>query len=211
MIKNGEKKVSLKYCPKCGNKLDKIDSQFCDTCGADLTTRIEVSEVTPTVKTEVPQKQPVQTVEKIVPSGVVYGDFWPRFGAIIIDGIIISIISWVISFLIFLPFFFYNPFGLRRWWFTFPFNWIIGFLYFWLLETYNDGQTLGKAALNLRTVDEKTLGPATQANYALNNLLKGGGFLIIDFIIGIIKNSGEPEKRLRIMQNVSETVVISTK
>ncbi len=210
MKKNGEYKVSLKYCPKCGNKLE-TDSQFCDTCGADLKSRKEVSEVTPTVKTEVPQEKPVQTAEKIVPSGVVYGDFWPRLVAIIIDGIIISIISWVISYLIFLPFFFYNPFAFRRWWFTFPFNWLIGFLYFWLMETYNNGQTLGKVALNLRTVDEKTLGPTTQAKYALNNLLKGSGLLIIDFIIGIIKNSGEPEKRLRIMQNASETVVISTK
>jgi uncharacterized RDD family membrane protein YckC len=202
--------VSLKFCPKCGKRLEP-DSQFCDTCGADLTSRIEVSEVTPAVKTEVPQKQPVQTAEKVVPSSVVYGDFWPRFGAIIIDWIIISIISWVISFLIFLPFFFYNPFAFRRWWFTFPFNWLIGFLYFWLLETYNDGQTLGKAVLNLRTVDEKTFGPTTPEKYAINNLLRSGGFLIIDFIIGIIKNSGEPEKRLRIMQNASETVVISTK
>jgi len=202
--------VSLKFCPKCGKKLEP-DSQFCDTCGADLTSRIEVSEGTPAVKTEVPQKQPVQTAEKIVPSGVVYGDFWPRFGAIIIDVIIISIISWVISFLIFLPFDIYHPLRFGQWWFTFPFNWLIGFLYFWLMETYNDGQTLGKAALNLRTVDEKTLGPTTQAKYALNNLLKGSGLLIIDFIIGIIKNSGEPEKRLRIMQNASETVVISTK
>ncbi len=210
MKKNGEYKVSLKYCPKCGNKLE-TDSQFCDTCGADLKSRKEVSEVTPAVKTEVPQKQPVQTAEKIVPSDVVYGDFWPRFGAIIIDGIIISIISWVISFLIFLPYYVYHPFRIGEWWYTFPFDWLIGFLYFWLMETYNDGQTLGKLALNLRTVDEKTFGPTTTGKYALNNLLKGGGFLIIDFIIGIIKNSGEPEKRLRIMQNASETVVISTK
>ncbi|MFX1317077.1 MAG: RDD family protein [Promethearchaeota archaeon] len=199
--------MSLKFCPKCGNELEP-NSQFCDTCGADLRSRKATSEVTTTEKIEAPQKQPV---EKIVPSGVIYGDFWPRFGAIIIDGIIISIIGWVVSFLIFLPFFFYNPFVVRRMWFTFPINWLIGFLYFWLMETYNEGQTLGKIALNLRTVDEKTLEPTTPEKYAINNLLKSGGLLIIDFIIGIIKNSGEPEKRLRIMQNVSETVVISTK
>ncbi len=202
MKKNGEYKVSLKYCPKCGNKLE-TDSQFCDTCGADLKSRKEVSEV--------PQEKSGQTAEKLVPSGVVYGDFWPRLAAIIIDGIIISIISWVISFLIFLPYYVYHPFRIGEWWYTFPFDWLIGFLYFWLMETYNDGQTLGKAALSLRTVDEKTFGPTTTGKYALNNLLKGSGLLIIDFIIGIIKNSGEPEKRLRIMQNASETVVISTK
>lgn len=149
--------------------------------------------------------------EKIEPSGVTYGGFWPRFWAIIIDGLFISMISWLISFLIFLPYFIYHPFDVGEWWFTFPFDWLIGFLYFWLMETLNKGQTIGKLALSLRTVDEKTFGSTTTGKYALNNLLKGGAFLIIDFIIGIIKNSGEPEKRLRIMQNVSETVVISTK
>lgn len=197
--------MSLKFCPKCGNKLEP-DSQFCDTCGADLRTRKEVSEVTPTVKTE-----PPKTVEKVTPSGVVYGDFIPRLVAIIIDGIIISIISWVISFLIFLPFFFYHPFRIREWWYTFSFDWLIGFLYFWLMESYNDGQTLGKAALNLRTVDENTLEPTDLAKYAVNNLLKGSWLLLLDFLIGIIINSGEPNKRLRFMQNASGTVVISTK
>lgn len=201
--------MSLKFCPKCGNQLEP-DSKFCDTCGADLTSRIE-SEISPGIKTEVPQKQIIQTSEKIIPTGVDYGDFWPRFGAFIIDLIIINIISWILSFLILLPFFLYNPLNFRRRWFTFPFDWLIGFLYFWLLETYNEGQTLGKVALKLRTVDAKTFETSTPGSYAINNLLKSSGFIIIDFLIGIIKNSGEPEKRLRIMQNASETVVISTK
>ena len=151
------------------------------------------------------------SAEKIEPSGVTYGDFWPRLIAIIIDGIIIGMVSWLISFLIFLPYYIYHPFIIEDVYYTFPFDWLIGFLYFWLMETLNNGQSIGKAALSLRTVDGKTFGPTTKGKYALNNLLKGGGLLIIDFIIGIIKNSGEPEKRLRIMQNVSETVVISTK
>ena len=158
--------MSLKFCPKCGNKLEP-DSQFCDTCGADLRTRKDVSEAAPTVKTEVPQ-----TVEKITPSGVVYGDFWPRLLAIIIDGIIIGIISWVISYLIFLPYRTYHPFRIGELWFTFPFDWLIGFLYFWLMESYNNGQTLGKSALNLRTVDEKTFEPTDLGKNAVNNLLK---------------------------------------
>ena len=149
--------------------------------------------------------------EKIEPSGVTYGGFWSRFWAIFIDGIIISMVGWLILFLIFLPYTVYHPFDIGEWWVTFPFDWGFGFLYFWLMETLNKGQTIGKLALSLRTVDEKTFGQTTTGKYALNSLLKGGAFLIIDFIIGIIKNSGEPEKRLRIMQNVSETVVISTK
>ncbi|MFX1411797.1 MAG: RDD family protein [Promethearchaeota archaeon] len=199
--------MSLKFCPKCGNKLE-TDSLFCDSCGADLRTRKEVSKVAPTERIEAPREQPVK---KDIPSGVEYGDFWPRLVAIIIDGIIIGLAGWIISFLIFLPNFIYNPLTFNRWWFTFPFDWLIGFLYFWLLETYNNGQTLGKAALNLRTVDEKTLEPTTPGKYAINNILKSSGLLLIDFLIGIIMNSGQPEKRLRVMQNASETVVISTK
>lgn len=149
--------------------------------------------------------------EKIEPSGVTYGSFWPRFWAILLDVMIIGSISWLISFLILLPYYIYHPFRIGEWWYTFPFDWLIGLLYFWLMETLNEGQTIGKLALSLRTVDEKTFEPTTAKNYFINNLLKGSAFLILDFIIGIIKNSGEPEKRLRIMQNASETVVISTK
>ena len=97
------------------------------------------------------------------------------------------------------------------WFVSFPFNWLIGFLYSWLLETYNNGQTIGKIALNIRTVDEKTLTSAAPGNYAINNLLKPSGLIILDFIIGVMKNSGDPKNRFRIMQNVSETVVITTK
>ena len=34
--------MSLKFCPKCGNKLE-LDATFCQECGADLRTRSNVS------------------------------------------------------------------------------------------------------------------------------------------------------------------------
>ncbi len=188
--------MALKFCPKCGNKLDS-DASFCDACGADLRERPEKTDA-------VPEQQVQPTVEKSLGDGV-YADFIPRLVAIIIDGIIISIIGW----LILLPFD-YNP--LRMFWQSYFVNYAIGFLYYFLLENFNSGQTLGKAALKLRTVDEKTFKPTTPDKYVLNNLLKAGSFLLlIDFIIGILMNSGKPERRLRLMQNVSETVVITTK
>jgi uncharacterized RDD family membrane protein YckC len=104
---------------------------------------------------------------------------------------------------------FFDPIGI--WWITVSLEYVIGFLYHWGLEVYNNGQTLGKMALNIRTVDENTLDQATPSNYAVNNLLKPSGLLIIDFLIGIFKNSGDPKNRIRIMQNVSETVVIMAK
>lgn len=196
-------KLSLKYCPKCGNKLEQ-DSIFCDACGADLRTRKDVVEESE-VKSEKRQERLVQPTPLKSTGGVRYADFLHRFVALIIDGIIIAIITgpitWALS-----P----SNWPWSAWWQSSLLSYLVGFLYFWLLESYNKGQTVGKLALKLRTVDEKTFEPSTPGKYALNNLLKAGSFLfILDFIIGIISNSGDPEKRLRIMQNVSETVVIT--
>ncbi|MFX0083033.1 MAG: RDD family protein [Candidatus Hodarchaeota archaeon] len=190
--------MALKFCPKCGNELES-DASFCDACGADLREKRKAVEASQPVISE-PTQKPIVSSETVI-----YADFLPRFFAVIIDGIIIAIISGII----FLPFEFHL---LRMFWQSFLTNYVIAFLYYFLLEAFNDGQTLGKAALKLRTVDEKTLKPSTTDKYALNNLLKAGSFLfLIDFIIGILMNSGDPQKRLRLMQNVSETVVISTK
>ena len=196
--------MSLKFCPKCGNKLES-DASFCDACGADLRSRTETTEMPSPMRTETVPVQKLQpTVEKR-PGGVEYAEFLPRLVAFIIDVIIIAIIGW----LILLPFSF-NP--LRMWWQSYLIDYAIGFLYFWLLESYNNGQTMGKAALRLRTVDENTFKTTTPSKYAINNLLKPGFFLfLLDFIIGILMNSGKPERRLRLFQNVSETVVISEK
>jgi uncharacterized RDD family membrane protein YckC len=196
--------LSLKYCPKCGNQLEP-DSIFCDACGADLRTRKDVGGK-PEVKSEIPQEKPVQSKPLTTPGGVQYADFLYRFVALIIDGIIIAIITGPITWALF-PSRWLEPWSV--WWQNSLISYLIGFLYFWLLESYNKGQTVGKLALKLRTVDEKTFAPSDPGKYALNNLLKAGSFLfILDFIIGILSNSGDPQKRLRIMQNVSETVVI---
>lgn len=195
--------MSLKYCPKCGNKLEP-DAIVCQGCGADLRTRMG----NPGYIYE------QQTISSgvIKKEGVEYADFFPRLIALLIDGIIIGIISSSLSWVFFvpwIPFNIFDPFG-GMWSVSFPFNWLIGFLYSWGMETYNEGRTVGKIALGLRTVDEKTFQPTTSKNYAINNLLKPSGLIILDFIIGIIKNSGDPNRRVRIMQNVSETVVIKT-
>lgn len=200
--------MSLKFCPKCGSELEP-EAMFCVSCGVNLGTRKQVAETT-SYET-VPEKKAQQA--KIASETVDYGDFWPRFVALIIDGIIIGIIGSVLSLIIFvswIPFNIFDPFG--GWWtVSFPFDWLIGFIYSWALETYNNGQTVGKMAMNLMTVDEHTLGPASSSKYAINNILKPSALLILDLIIGVLKNSGDPKKRLRIMQNVSETVVIRTK
>ena len=202
--------MALKFCPKCGNELEP-EASFCNTCGADLRVKSETPVVNSPVASSPELKQTAQKPDFRTES-VIYADFLKRVIAIFFDSIIIGLIGSAFSWIIVNPLFpinFFDPFG--AWWFTFPFDFLIGFLYHWLLETRNNGQTLGKMAMNIRTVDEKTLGQASSRNLAINNIFKGSGFLILDFFIGVFRNSGDSKKRIRIMQNISETVVILTR
>ncbi len=86
---------------------------------------------------------------------------------------------------------------------------LIGFFYFFIFETYNNGQTLGKMLLHFRTVNEETFQSTSKKDFLINCLLKSHWLpCTIDFVLGTIKNLGEPQKRFRIMQNASKTVVI---
>jgi len=184
--------LSVKFCLNCGNELES-NTTFCPFCGTDLGVNEEQI--------------------KKSPSKVEYAGFWSRLVALIIDSIIIGLIGSILSFIIFvswIPFNIFDPLG--GWWtISFPFDWMIGFLYHWGFETGKNGQTVGKMAMKIRTVDEKTLSSTTSRNYAINNVFKSSPFLIIDFLIGIIKNSGDSKRRIRVMQNISETVVITEK
>lgn len=190
------------FCPKCGEKI-RENLKFCPKCGSEINSE-KIKKVEESRSQTVAQIQEGQFVKEVK-----YAEFWDRFFAFIIDLLIINAIGWPIS--IFLP--------IPKWSWGIPFdlpyndliNWLIGFVYFFLLEAYNKGQTIGKMALGLRAVDEESLAIATPDKYAINNLLRGTGFQIFDFIIGILANSGDEKKRLRIMQNISKTVVIKVK
>lgn len=190
----------VKYCPACGAELDP-DTRFCSSCGIDLVERAQKSEFEPpkTIVSAPQQQIPVTTPITVSEGGIEYGEFGERLIAIIIDGIIIGIISFILI-------------NILDWFLGSLIGYVIGLLYFWILEAYNNGQTLGKMAMKLRTVNETTLDVASAGDYLVNNLLKGSiVLLVIDFIIGIISNSGDPKNRLRIMQNASKTVVIKGK
>lgn len=183
--------MSTNYCPNCGAAVDS-DAQFCQNCGA----AIGFEEPT----TKEPQPPPPSAPE----TQIVYAGFWERLLAYIIDAVIIGII-WAIISAVFLQYYYPPwtvPFGLI--------NWLLAFVYFWAFESRN-GQTIGKIALKLRTVDEDSLEVSGIGNYFVNNLSRGVWWIIADFIIGILANSGDPKKRLRILQNLSKTVVISEK
>lgn len=185
--------MSVQYCPNCGSALDDPNAQFCPNCGAAIDTA-----VAPT--TEVPPPP-------ITPEGqVVYAGFLERVVAYIIDIIILLVVSLlgIVSILGQIADYF-DVWGL--------FMWLIAFLYFWLLESYNSGQTIGKMAMKIRTVDESSLNPAEPGNLVINNLSRGW-FILLDLLIGVIANfavqggTQKEKKRYRILQNLSSTVVI---
>jgi uncharacterized RDD family membrane protein YckC len=195
--------MSTKFCPNCGAAVDP-DTQFCQNCGA------AIGFEEPTTKEPQPEPTVPATEEAIPPppsapeTQVVYAGFWERLLGYIIDAIAVGII-WAIISAVFLQYYYPPwtvPFGLI--------NWIIAFVYFWAFESRN-GQTIGKMALKLRTVDEDSLAVSGLGNYFVNNLSRGVWWIIADFIIGILANSGDPKKRYRILQNLSKTVVISEK
>ncbi len=101
-------------CRICGQD-NTPQARFCANCGATL-----------------PVSAQVAAPETVV---VEYAGFWIRFAAAIIDGVIVSVISQVLSSLMF--------------WFLSP---ILPLLYYWLFTGLR-GQTPGKMALSIKVVD----------------------------------------------------------
>jgi uncharacterized RDD family membrane protein YckC len=128
-------------CQSCGYD-NTFEARFCANCGSILTASIETPAPTAIPGTELAPEIAVE-----------YMGFWIRFGAAIIDGIIVSIISSMLS-----VFQLFNIFG--YWHFFLPaFFWFpIPWLYHWLFIGLK-GQTLGKMAVGIKVVNTKGSGP----------------------------------------------------
>jgi uncharacterized RDD family membrane protein YckC len=192
-------------CSNCGS-LNEPDSAFCSQCGEVL-----LSEDRKTVDSAVREKE-AQIFE---PTGtrLVVAEWGPRFWAFLIDMFIISAITSIFSSLLF--------FSIGDWsWWSFgiwsPFQWLfslgpssgIFFLYNILMENYY-GQTLGKMALNLEIVSERTGERPTIGELIISAF--GKAFLLpIDLILGrIIKDEAQiPDLNQRATQKWARTVVI---
>ncbi len=147
--------------------------------------------------------KPTYKKGKTLPKRDRYASSGLRIGAYIIDIVIVFIIANIL-----IRFFFWRT-DILYYFTLLLISYFLGFIYFFLFETFAKGQTLGKMICGLKTVNEEKLREASMKDHLINCLLKCHWLTcLIDFIIGIIYNYGEPEKRLRIMQNVSETVVI---
>ncbi|MHA1437764.1 MAG: RDD family protein [Promethearchaeota archaeon] len=202
--------MSLNFCPKCGSKLAP-DAEFCNSCGADISKKRKEKELEKKEK-EKKESKHEKSKKKIKAE---YAGPLIRLIAFIIDIIIIAIINGIIWSGVEIIDWSSDPPKLlvpRYIWFLNNLSfWLIGLLYFFIFEVYNDGQTLGKMIFKIQTVNEKTLKKAEKSDYLINNLSKASIFLILDIIVGVLKNYGEKEKRLRYTQNLSKTVVIKKK
>ncbi len=198
----------VNFCPKCGEYVEE-DAEYCDNCGFDLRERKE--------KEKAQKLRDKKGKPLVSDSYGQYAEFFPRLIAWLIDVIITGWINntiWrnVTFFDVKLAPFSFTWINRDLWNLSQLTGFLIPFLYWWILESYNNGRSIGKLILGIKTVDLDTLKTATPGNNAKNNLLKAAGILFyLDLVIGFFTNYGEPEKRVRIGQNWSKTVVIKVR
>ncbi len=189
-----------KYCPQCGNKINS-NSEFCESCGLELFSNQQV-------ETNISQDN--NEVKSNFSKSTKYADDGDRLVAYIIDGVLFSVIGSLFGLIFGMSW----KFDLvsSMWNNSWPVI-AVSFLYLFLLEAFNNGQTLGKMILKIQTVDENTFGKITTKQAALHTI--GKLFLPLDVIIGLIsrdKSESAMEKnQVRFSQKFSHTSVISLK
>src|SRR5262249_49149417 len=136
------------FCPNCGRKNDEA-ARFCQSCGGELTV--------PTSKADVP----------------VYAGFWKRVAALLIDSIVVSAATVILTSA------------------TLCIGWFAIFLLQWVYEpimlSSEKQATVGKMVLGIVVTDINggriTFGRATGRHFAkwLSALILGVGFLMAAF------------------------------
>jgi len=114
-------------CKVCGRD-NPAEARFCGNCGATLVVGVEPPAAAPSR----PAAPPAVAAE--------YAGFWIRFAAAIIDAVVVGLVSFVLSFFVYLL-----PF-------TIFVVWLSGLLYYWLFIGLK-GQTLGKMAVGIKVVN----------------------------------------------------------
>ena len=131
------------YCHKCGAPNDD-QAAFCDKCGAAL------QKAGPATATPAPTYA----------VAVQYAGFWRRFAAVLIDGLIITPVSFVIQLALGVSFLSGDlatqrdvPGWLARYIVASALGIILGWLYYALMESSSKQATLGKMALGIAVTD----------------------------------------------------------
>ena len=154
------------FCRNCGAKVDHSISSICPNCGEDVTKSAAMP------AGQAPPAYGSQSHAEM--GGVEYGGFWIRFGAAIIDSIVIAIPSFILA----------APFGDGFGGIYYIFWLLIGWIYYAYLESSPDQATFGKRALGLvvTDVDGNRL-DFTRASIRYVGRLISGAILYIGFIM----------------------------
>jgi len=193
------------FCPSCGSKTNP-NSEFCEACGLELFLNKHKDDKTQESNTN----QDNSEVKRSSYKSKKYASDSDRLFAYFIDGILFSAIGSLFGLIFGISW----KFDLvsSMWNNTWPVI-TVSFLYLFLLEYLNNGQTVGKMILNIQTVDENTFGKITSKQAALHTI--GKLFLPLDIIIGLIsrdKSESDMEKnQVRFTQKFSHTSVTSLK
>lgn len=178
------------YCNQCGKEVLDLD-RFCNACGAVLSGSAS-SDVSRSTSNN---NSPLPPVSKSFSDDFVYGGFWWRVLAYLIDAIILSIGYWLVALV----------FGFNGWLFLGAdykywaaagvtlvviynvLTFIAPWLYYALMESSKFQGTIGKWALKMRVADEEgkqiTFARATGRYFAkiLSSLTLGIGYIMVAF------------------------------
>jgi uncharacterized RDD family membrane protein YckC len=178
------------YCNQCGKEVLDLD-RFCNACGAALSGSASSDVSRSTSK----KNSPLPPVSKSFSDDFVYGGFWWRVLAYLIDAIILSIGYWLVALV----------FGFNGWLFLGAdykywaaagvtlvviytvLTFIAPWLYYALMESSKFQGTIGKWALKMRVADEEgkqiTFARATGRYFAkiLSSLTLGIGYIMVAF------------------------------
>ena len=179
----------MPYCSKCGTEIPE-NAKFCSKCG--------------TAVSAPPARSPQKTAIDIIGTDKQLQEHWiKRLFAIIIDGIAISIVTWILLTIILFPIVisaimtrnFSNPiFTWYSSWLLFPLIvGVLSVLYFPLTESIY-GQTLGKRIIGLKvtTIDGQT--PSLEKTF-IRNLSKIYWVLLLLDVFGGLITQGDPHQK----------------
>ena len=189
--RNCGKEVSgiAELCVQCGAK-PKSGDKFCQNCGAETGPSAEIC-----VKCGVRIKSAVVLPQEM------YAGFWRRFGAVMVDGILL----WVAQMIIFKSFAFrmiiFTPGTIIK---TYFWSILIGWLYFALMESSNKQATLGKMLIGIKVTDingsQINFGKATARHFS--KIISGA-----IFTIGYIM-AGFTQKKQALHDIITGTLVV---
>jgi hypothetical protein len=190
------------FCPNCGSE-NKPGAKFCEGCGNAFAIS---QDSTDTVEEQQDDyQQPVASS-----SGIIYADDGTRLVALIIDGLLFSVITGLIGWIFSVNWWFGLGLGGNIWDDSWP-SLTAGLIYFFCMEAFNKGQTLGKMVMKIKTVNDTSLA-APNNKEALLHVIGKTFFIGIDVIIGLIMRdkfrSPIEKNQARFSQRFSHTSVI---